>query len=77
MAIFIAQDGKGEYFSYFSMKIYVVGTHSKCLEKALLMCTHYMFPWRNKINISTFWMKNVPYLDLCFFFFFFLGGGGV
>ena len=28
------------YFSYFSMKPYVVGTHLKCLIEALLMSTH-------------------------------------
>ena len=28
------------YFSYFSMKTYVVGTHKKCLAEVLLMSTH-------------------------------------
>ena len=28
------------YFSYFSTKIYVVGTHQKCLGEALLIGTH-------------------------------------
>ena len=29
-----------KYFSYFSTKTYVVGTHKKCLNEALLMSTH-------------------------------------
>ena len=28
------------YFSYFTMKIYVVGIHQKCLDEVLLMNTH-------------------------------------
>ena len=28
------------FFFYFSLKTYFVGTHQKCLIKALLMCTH-------------------------------------
>ena len=31
------------YFSYFSIKIYVVGTHKKCLGKALLMSIHNIY----------------------------------
>ena len=31
---------KRSYFSYSSMKTYVVGTHQKCLGEALLMSTH-------------------------------------
>ena len=42
------------YFSYFSTKTYVVGTHLKCLVEVLLMSTHnHMFSWRNKKNICT------------------------
>ena len=25
-----------------------------------------MFSWRNKKTINTFWLKEVPYLELCF-----------
>ena len=39
------------YFSYFSMKKYVVGTHWKHLSQALLTSTRNMFSWRNKKNI--------------------------
>ena len=31
---------KSGYFSYFSMKTYVVGTHEKRITEALLMSTH-------------------------------------
>ena len=47
------------------MKAYVVGTHLKCLTKVILMSTHSMFSWRNKENISTFWLKKKkPYFRL-------------
>ena len=29
-----------KYFSYFSTKTYIVGTHKKCLNEALLMSTY-------------------------------------
>ena len=29
------------------------------------MSTHNMFSSRNKKNIDTFWMKKVPYQELC------------
>ena len=32
-----------KYFSYFSVKTYVVGTHSKRLGEALVMRTHNIF----------------------------------
>ena len=44
------------YFSCFSMKTYVVGTHLKCLAKALLMSTtKYVFMEK---NINTFELKK-------------------
>ena len=42
------------YFSYFSMKTYVVGTHWKCLGEVL------------QKNTGTFRLKKAPYLELCF-----------
>ena len=45
-AFSIAPDKRGFsalYFSYFSMKTYVVGTHEKCLSEALLMSTHNVY----------------------------------
>ena len=44
-------------FSYFSMKKSFVG-------KALLMCTHNMFLFKNQKNFRTFWLKEVTYLEL-------------
>ena len=38
------------YFSYFSMKTYVMGTHEKRFAEVLLMSIHGMFPSRNKKN---------------------------
>ena len=43
-------------FSYFSTKTWC-GTR-KCLGKAFLTSTHNMFSWRNKTNVSTFWLKK-------------------
>ena len=52
------------YIFLFLHITYVVGTHKKRLGEALLMSTHNMFLWRNKKNISTFWLKKVSYLEL-------------
>ena len=46
-----------KYFSHFSRKTYVVGTHWKCIIN--------MFSWRGKENINTVWLKEVSYLELC------------
>ena len=49
-----------EYFSYFPMKTYVVGTHKKHLSKALLMSTTtYVFLWRYKKDSNSFVAKSV------------------
>ena len=37
------------YFSYFSMKTYVVGTQKKCLTEALLISTHNVYFQKHNI----------------------------
>ena len=49
---------KYQYFSYFCMKNFVVGTHQKGLNKVLLM--------RSKTCFCGETRKIVPYLELCF-----------
>ena len=49
------------YFSYFSMKTYVVGTHYKHLSEAFLMSTHshvFVEKWERKIN--RVWKSALP-----------------
>ena len=40
------------------MKTYAVGTQKKRLGKVLLMNTTTYISWRNKKNISNFWLKK-------------------
>ena len=47
----------GYYFSDFTKKIYVVGTHYKCLDKALVMSTYSIVMEKKKKNISAFQVK--------------------
>ena len=46
-----------KYFSDFSIKTYIVCTQIKCLAETLLISTHDMFFWRNKIT-TFFWLKR-------------------
>ena len=48
------------YFSYFSMKMYVVSTHEKSLAKVVLICTYNTFLWRNKKK----YVDTLSYLEL-------------
>ena len=41
------------------MKTYIVGTHKKCLNKALLISTNKKIIFRTDIkNIDSFWLKK-------------------
>ena len=53
------------FFSYFCMKTYIVGTYKKCLNEMLLMRapTTYVFSCRNKKkNLA----ENTALLGVCF-----------
>ena len=43
-------------------KTYVVGTHKKCLAKAVLMSIHYVFSWSNKVTNKFLFGKKRHYL---------------
>ena len=45
------------FFSYFSNK-YVVGTHQKCLSKALKLSTYNMFSWEIRKNTDYVLVKK-------------------
>ena len=53
------------YFSYFSMKTYVVGTHSKRLAKALLMSTHNIC-FHGEIRKISCWYPCLSETMLCY-----------
>ena len=53
-----ALDGRehpDNYFSYFSTKIYIVGTHEKRLGEALLMSTYNIYFYGEIRRISYLW----------------------
>ena len=56
----IATDKRGypQYFSYFSMKTYVVGTHLKHLAEVLLMSTHNICFRGEMRKISAFFRRK-------------------
>ena len=66
------------YFSYFSTKTYVVGTHKKCLQGTSYEYPQHIFLWRNKKNIYPYTLGseamvfNWWYKQACFFCGFFI-----
>ena len=54
-----------KFFSYFSMKTYVVYSLEVPHRGTSNEYPQHMFSSRNKKNIDTFWLKKAPYQELC------------
>ena len=57
VVVYITLDKRvsGKYFSYFSIKAYIVGTQYQGAFNEYPQC---MLSWRNKKNINNFWLKK-------------------
>ena len=53
-----------KYLSYFSMNMYVLGTHQKCLIEALLMSTHNICFQGEEENCKYFYSGKAFYVEL-------------